>query len=148
MVRVAAALDRKKFQLGGHLGSAAALRSLATLGVNMGMCAQILAIGPFSADIASWLSYRAEMYANTKQGTVVTHFLFGILEGSTLSRRFAALLGISDPWDFNQHQVDPLAVDFVGLRAFSEEYPEYSHDVEALDALIKAGFSFHFRPEG
>lgn len=112
------------------------------------MCAQILAIGPFSADIASYLSYPADMYGKTRNGTVVTHFLFGILEGATLSRRFAALLGIADPWDFNQHHIDPSAIDFVGLNEFADEYPEYSHDVEAFDILRAAGFAFHFRPEG
>jgi len=114
----------------------------------MGMCAQLVAIGPFSQEIACWLSYRAELYANTRHGTVVTHYLFGIGEGSTLSRQFAGLVGISDPWDFNQHQIDTSAVDWVGLKAFAADYPHYDEDVEALAALSKAGFTFHFRPEG
>ena len=114
----------------------------------MGMCAQVLAIGPFSVDIAFYLGYPADIYAKTRKGTVVTHLLFGILEGSTLSRRFATLLNISDPWDFNQHSIEPSSIDFAGLKEFAEEYPEYSHDVESLEALCAAGFSFHFRPEG
>lgn len=114
----------------------------------MGMCAQVLAVGPYSASIADWLEYGPDFYKNTKEGAVITCMLFGISEGSTLSRRFAALLGVSDAWDFNQHLIRNESIDFVKLREFTDEYPWYSQDAEKLEALDKAGFMFHFRPEG
>jgi hypothetical protein len=114
----------------------------------MGMCAEIIAIGPYSSGIAKFLNYPAELFANTRPGTVVSSRLFGIAEGSSLSREFAAFLGISDPWDFNQHKIDAARIDLAGLRLFGQVYEEYNGDVTALLALLMAGFEFHFRPEG
>lgn len=114
----------------------------------MGMCAVVIAIGPFSRSVADFLGYPAELFANTREGAVVTAHLFGILEGSGLSRQFALLLGISDPWDFNQHQIEPSSVDGAGLESFAEAYPDYADDVGSLRALLSAGFALHFRPEG
>lgn len=112
------------------------------------MSAEIIAIGPFSQEVAGCLGYPARLFTNTKSGAIVTCHLFGIVEGSTLSRHFSLLFGISDPWDFNQHQVDRNRVDVAGLEAFGRQYPDYEADVEALKVLLKAGFDFHFRPEG
>lgn len=114
----------------------------------MGMCAQVLAVGPYSASIAEWLDYGPDIYKNTKEGAVITCMLFGISEGSTLSRHLAAFLGISEAWDFNQHLIRSESIDFVELRKFTDEYPWYVQDAEKLEALCKAGFTFHFRPEG
>ena len=72
----------------------------------MGMSAEIIAVGPFSPEVAGFLGYPARLYANTREGAIVTCRLFRIAEGSTLSRQLAALLGVSDAWDFNQHQID------------------------------------------
>ena len=114
----------------------------------MGMCAEIIAIGPFSQSVAGYLGYSAELFANTTEGAVVTARLFGILEGSGLSREFASLLGISDPWDFNQHQIEPSIINVLGLESFAKTYSEYDDDVNSLKVLLTAGFAFHFRPEG
>ena len=114
----------------------------------MGMSAEVIAIGPFSPEVAGFLGYPAKLFTNTKEGAIVTCRLFGISEGSTVSRQFAALLGISDPWDFNQHQVDSTMVNVPGLEAFGQRYSDYDSDVEALKVLLRAGFAFHFRPEG
>lgn len=114
----------------------------------MGMSAEIIAVGPFSPDVAGLLGYPARLFVNAKDGAIVTCRLFGIAEGSTLSKQFAALLGVSDPWDFNQHQIDPNMIDVSGLEAFGQQYADYEADVQALKALLKAGFAFHFRPEG
>ncbi|XYH99532.1 hypothetical protein ACMHYB_07160 [Sorangium sp. So ce1128] len=114
----------------------------------MGMCAEIIAVGPYSAGIADVLDYGRDLYAATREGAVVTRRLFGIGEASSLSREFAALLGITDPWDFNQHEIDHSRVDVPGLREFGSRCPDYQQDVEAFEALCAAGFKFHFRPEG
>ncbi len=66
----------------------------------MSMCAQILAIGGFRPELAPWLEYSANLYANTKVGAPVVKTIFGIVEGSTASRRFAQLVSIEDPLGF------------------------------------------------
>lgn len=114
----------------------------------MGMAAEIIAVGPFSRQVADHLDYPASHFANTKVGATVTCRLFGIEEGSTVSRQFAALLGVSEPWDFNQHLIDRALIDVAGLRAFGQHYSDYERDVRALEVLLTAGFTFHFRPEG
>jgi hypothetical protein len=114
----------------------------------MGMCAEIVGIGSYSKSVSCFLDYRSEFYATTLEGAVVSRRLFGIEQGSSLSRTFAALLGIADPWDFNQHKLIPSRIDLVGLREFGKQYPEYREDVHTLEALLQAGFEFHFRPEG
>lgn len=112
------------------------------------MCAEVIAIGPYSSNIAEFLDYPADLYKDVPDGAVISRRLFGILEGSSLSREFAALLGISDAWDFRQHKIDPAKINADGLRDFGAQYQEYEDDVTALLRLKTAGFEFHFRPEG
>jgi hypothetical protein len=114
----------------------------------MGMSAEVIALGPYSEAIVGLMEYPAYYYASTKEGAPVTFRLFGIVEGSTASREFSELLGISDPWDFNQHKVDASKIDFEGLRRWVKRYPDYQAEVEVLYGLRRAGFEFHFRPEG
>lgn len=114
----------------------------------MGMCAEIIAIGPYSNAVRHFLDYGPDVYTTVQEGATITCRLFGIMEGSRVSREFSALLGVADPWDFNQHRLQAPMVDAAGLRRFSERYPDYSEDVEAMLALMDAGFELHFRPEG
>jgi hypothetical protein len=114
----------------------------------MGMCAEVIAIGPFSAAVADYLDYRSELYAKTARGAIISRRLFGILEGSSVSRELATYLGISDPWDFNQHKVDNAKIDFAGLKEFGAAYDSYADEIEILESLARFGFEFHFRPEG
>jgi hypothetical protein len=110
---------------------------------DMGMTAQVLSIGPFRRDLARHLHYPPDLYAGTQEGVTVVSVLFECF-GSTQSRELAACFGI-DPWDFNQHRLDPHAVDLARLRAL------YSLDgglIEAFLALREAGFAFHFMPNG
>ncbi len=114
----------------------------------MGMCAELIAVGPYSKSVCTYLDYPPERYASTMEGAVISRRLFGILQGSTVSREFAGLLGIVNPWVFSQHKVLPSRVDVAGLREFGVRYSEYEEDVRAFEALLSAGFEFHFRPEG
>ena len=114
----------------------------------MGMCAEIIAIGPFSKEIIGFLDYRPDLYATTAEGSMISRRLFGISEGSSLSSEFAELLGVRDAWDFNQHKIENGKIDFVGLKRFCEIYDHYADDVNALEVLAKSGFEMHFRPEG
>lgn len=114
----------------------------------MGMCAEIVAIGPFQRWLIPHLDYPEEHYADTREGAIVTLLLFGILEGSSLSRDFANLLGVTDPWDHNQHKLDPRNFDREGLMLFGAAYDTYDKDVNTLLTLANAGWEFHFRPNG
>jgi len=114
----------------------------------MGMCAEILAIGPFHPDLVKHLEYSEEMYQNTKISTPVVVSLFGIVEGSSLSREFAALLGLTDPWDFNQHKIDKEKVNRKGLMDFVEAHSDYARDLEALLVFVEHDFDFYFLPNG
>jgi len=120
----------------------------------MGMSAEIIAIGPFSADIADALSYPAHYYANTRPGAVVITSLFSWMPGSSSSCDFARYLGISDPWDFNQHKIEPSGVDLAGLRSFletlgnSEDSRDYGSEMLRFVRLRDRGFAFYFVPNG
>ena len=65
----------------------------------MGMYAEVIAIGPFSWDLLDKLEYGKSHY----EGAIVNQTLFGIGEGTTTGHEFAACLGITNGWDFNQH---------------------------------------------
>jgi hypothetical protein len=116
----------------------------------MGMSAEIMAIGPFSADIADALEYPVETYARTRPGVTVFAYLFSVMPGSSTSRAFAEHLGIDDAWDFNQHKIDAGRVDLDALRAFIGPLlgPDSLADIERFVRLRDKGFEFFFRPNG
>ncbi len=114
----------------------------------MGIYAEIIAIGPFSKDIIEYLEYGADCYSHTKEGAIVSQTLFGIVEGSSLSAEFAEILGISNPWDFNQHKIVNDDIDFKLLRKFINVYGDYERDALKLEVLSKKGFDLHFVPNG
>lgn len=118
---------------------------------DMSLCADIVAWGPYSPDIADYLEYPRDVYRSTKSGALVITELFGIVEGSSASKRFASLLGISDVWDFNQHKLDPEKIDAAALRLLFQELDKrdaYVKDLDALLTLRDHGFHFIFRPNG
>lgn len=114
----------------------------------MGMFAEIVAIGPFSKEVVKSLEYQAFCYEQTERGAVLTEVLFGIAEGDTVSREFAALLGIANTWDFNQHKIKNSNINVEGLRKFVLIYKEYEEDLNKFLHLMNHGFEFHFRPNG
>lgn len=112
------------------------------------MCAEVVAVGRFRADLVDSLEYAPEYYESTRDGAPVVRVLFGIAEGSSLSRTFAALLGVAEAWDFNQHALDVANFDREGLRAFGARHRDYHADVEALLVFADAGFDLYFLPNG
>ena len=97
------------------------------------------------------LEYLPERYAKTRPGTPVVRQLFGITHGSSASTAFAACLGITDPWDFNQHKIVPANVDVQGLRDFLatlQHGEDFLPDLEAFLVLQAHGFDVFFRPNG
>ena len=64
-----------------------------------------------------------------------------------------SLLVSKTPWDFNQHKINPLRIDFQGLKTYLESLSgwavgDYPKDLEALDAFSRAGFDLYFLPNG
>lgn len=117
----------------------------------MSLCADIVAWGPYSPDIADHLGYPPDFYRSTKPGALVVTELFGIVEGSGPGRQFAFFLGISDVWDFNQHKIEADRIDTAGLRLLFQDLGEGETYVKHLDSLIllrSHGFQFMFRPNG
>ncbi len=110
---------------------------------DMGMTAQILAIGPFRKELAQYLNYPADYYAQTREGVPVISFLFQCF-GSSQSEELAACFAL-DPWDFNQHKIVPGRVDVARLKEAFRETPK---DIDAFVAMRTAGFEFFFVPNG
>lgn len=108
---------------------------------DMGMNAEIIAIGIFKEDIIPYLEYPENCYSSVREGIKITSF---ICEASTTSRSYllAECLGI-DPWDFNQHEINPLNMNIERMKT------EFGDDVvDRINALHHAGFSFFYRPNG
>jgi hypothetical protein len=108
----------------------------------MGMSAEIIAIGPFSRSILEHMEYPEELYKDTREGVPVLRRLFTVFQGSTVSRRMAACFGI-EAWDFNRHHVDPMRAEVDTLREMFD-----ARDVNAFLALRDVGFEFYFMPNG
>ena len=113
----------------------------------MGMDADLLAIGPFSPDIAGMLDYSAECYEGVKPGTKVVTTLFSCVT-SDESNELAEALGIA-PWDFGAHEIDIKNVNAKALTEFAESTAENElKDVQIFVTLASKGFIFFFRPNG
>ncbi|WNO10597.1 hypothetical protein [Teredinibacter sp. KSP-S5-2] len=114
----------------------------------MGMTAEVFGIGPYKESLVQCYEYDERYYRGTVEGAIITVRLFGIYEGSTVSREFASFLGINDAWDFNQHKIDPSKVDKEGLIDFGNRYTDYDENCEYFLKLLDAGYEFHFLPNG
>jgi len=106
----------------------------------MGCDADLLAIGPFSQAVASCLSYVAESYAGVPDGTLVLSTLFAC-PTTDVSEALAEAVQ-AELWGFSTHVLKPADFDWEALADLHEE------DVEALRALVAAGFQIFFRPNG
>jgi hypothetical protein len=113
----------------------------------MGMCARLIAIGPFSKDLTGIINYPDKNCLEAHEGVFFAHELYGIIEGSSTSREFASCFGINDPWDFHQHKINNKNININELQIFSTTR-NYSKDFFIFKKLFDNGFEFHFRPEG
>ncbi len=117
----------------------------------MALCVAVLAIGPFRRALVSHYEYPGGHYSNTQDGVPVVRELFGILEGTRTGTEFAQMLGISNPWDFNQHKIHPQNIDFAALRALLSPFEyadDYLRDLDALQAFASEGYDLYFLPHG
>jgi hypothetical protein len=82
----------------------------------MGMDAAVLVIGKFSPTIVPYLEYPEKYYRDTREGVTVTTVVCDAITTSE-SIYLAKILGISDPWDFNQYELDVSKIDFEALAS-------------------------------
>src|ERR1044072_560103 len=99
------------------------------------LCADLIAWGPYSSEIAQFLEYGADAYRLTEPGALVVTELFGITEGTHAGKQFAFCFGIADVWDFNQHKINPENIDLDRLRALLERLDERERYAGQLEAL-------------
>ena len=114
---------------------------LATM-AGMGLQSVVLGIGPFSREIVPYLGYDEDKHADTREGITIVEYVFFSESGTTESLELAKCFGI-DPWDFNQHELDPAKADLEGLEILFD-----AESVASFVALERAGFRFFFMPNG
>jgi hypothetical protein len=105
------------------------------------MNAEVIAIGPFSRAIIPHLQYPADRYADTRDGITVVETVF-FAETTSGSVALAECFHV-DPWDFNQHELDPARADLARLQQITS-----ADEVARFLALRTAQFRFFYRPNG
>ena len=123
----------------------------------MGMNSELICIGPFDPALVSHYEYAPEAYEGVRPGALIVTSIFGSgLPASSLSRRLASALGIAMPCTNNGIRVDPARIDRADLFAFASGdglYSEpdrqgYSQQIEAMLALMEAGYDVFFNANG
>ncbi|OWQ45660.1 hypothetical protein CDL60_17445 [Roseateles noduli] len=105
----------------------------------MGLDAQLIAIGPFSQDIASALEYGPTAYADVTPGaTVVTNVLVACT--SSASHLLAKAFGVG-AMELGKHHLRPETADLALLR---QEFGD--NDVDKFQRLAAHGFQFYYLP--
>lgn len=105
----------------------------------MGLDAQVIAVGPFSKEIASSLEYGETYYADVKPGTTVVTNVF-LAETSAASHALAAAFGVG-AMELGRHRLDATVANRAQLTA------EFGvRDVENFERLAANGFDFFYLP--
>jgi hypothetical protein len=105
----------------------------------MGLDAQVIAIGPFAAEIASALEYGVSFYTNVEPGTLIVSNVF-IAGTSDASHELAAAFGVG-AMDFGSHKLNPECANIAKLiEVFGKD------NVEQFQCLAHNGFSFFYLP--
>lgn len=102
---------------------------------------ELIAVGPFSRAIATFLDYEPEMYAGVPDGAKVIVHLFEVYENDKAAHELASYLG-ANVWDFNTHALDPWRADLDSLRMLDDGDDALARQFTALRA---ANFRFFFR---
>ena len=106
----------------------------------MGMAAYVTALGHYHPVLGSYLGIGDDDKVIT--GTLVMVDSDHCVTSES-SRYLASALGITDPWDFNQHFFDYEKIDFDVVGAVMG-----IEGVEWIRVLGRAGFRFCYRPNG
>ncbi len=105
----------------------------------MGFVVDVMAIGPFSPDIAHLFEHPPHHYEKLETGTTVVRCFFPVLEGSRSCFEVASYFGV-DALDFSSHCLKPENADIEKLcTRFGED------EVSAFLIFVKKGFTFYFR---
>jgi hypothetical protein len=117
------------------------------------MCAEIMAIGPFSEAVLDCLYYQNDRYNGTDDGAVVYSRLLRCAS-SEMSCDLARALGF-EPWDFNHHWIEQLSLEqLAGVKAFLREHEASLGETFARDIFVEVktlrshGFHFLYLPNG
>ena len=110
----------------------------------MGMDAQLLGLGKYKKQLASYLDYPEDDYTTVPEGTRIVTTIF-TCNSTTESRDLAEALNIA-PWNFSQHYIPNTKtkqIDFEYIvTLFGGEV------AEKLLILIKHGFDLIYLPNG
>lgn len=111
----------------------------------MGIDSEIVAIGPFSPDLVTFLQHPAARYESLPTGTqVITLFIHA--PTSDTSHALAAACGFK-AWSFDRHHIEPEKVDLEALRIVGNESGVADLD-DAFRRFWKAEFDFYFITNG
>lgn len=105
----------------------------------MGLDAQVIAIGPYSNEVASSLEYGESFYVGVAPGTIVVTNVF-LACTSEDSHRLASAFGVG-AMDLGRHKVDPDKADVAKLIDIFGE-----NNVAQFQCLARNGFDFFYLP--
>lgn len=105
----------------------------------MGLDAQLIAVGPFSATVSPALEYGPSFYADVEPGTTVVTNVF--LAGTPdLSHKLAAAFGVG-AMELGKHKLE---TNLANIDALTEVFGE--QNVAQFQLLARHGFSFFYLP--
>ena len=107
----------------------------------MGLDAQVIAIGPFSQEVADSLEYGAQRYAGVPVGATVITTMF-LAPTSSDSHALAAAFGVG-ALEMGKHHLDAGRADLTQLRDLCSE-----REVADFLNLRAHGFQFYYLPNG
>jgi hypothetical protein len=107
----------------------------------MGLDAQVIAIGPFSKEIADALEYGAYRYAEVPEGATVVTTMF-VAPTSEDSHALAAAFRVGT-FEMGKHHLDAHKADLAQLGDVCSE-----REIADFLSLRARGFQFYFLPNG
>lgn len=116
---------------------------------DMGMNAEILAIGPFSESVVAAMDYNEESYKDVPPGTIVITTILRC-QTSEQSRMLAHAAGCK-PFDFSTHQINIdncSRKDLIETMVMSIDDEHVEEEVDKLFLLARNGFQLFYMPNG
>jgi hypothetical protein len=110
----------------------------------MGLNAELIAIGPYRKSVSENLEYPPEYYENIPEGTPIITLVCCCVTSDS-SKALAHALG-AEAWSLGEHCELRLSIDKLDQVEAAEAMS--SKDMADLVALSKAGFKFYYRPCG
>ncbi|MBI3347236.1 MAG: hypothetical protein HY020_08505 [Burkholderiales bacterium] len=105
----------------------------------MGLDAQLIAIGPFSAAVTSALEYGEDFYSDVEPGAIVVTNVF-IAGTSDSSHKLAAAFGV-EAMELGKHKLEASRANIDALVDIFG-----AANVAQFQCLVRHGFSFFYLP--